>query len=225
MRQQSYLDIYPSTGIAKTLSTDDLEKPESLKQLVLAIEEYIQIVEIENVKFLQARKAGEISSAETFKFFRSQERSRNTRLILQYLVAFLDKLPLKDDFEEKMINPFLQMKTFTRNNINLLKDADVGEAILKEHEKLGLLQESNAWYYRGQISKNHKQILKVIESARLPIPRHYCALFEALNRLCLFWFSVRNENIKRVRRSDIFIYKLTLILLNRHFEAPVPSDP
>ncbi len=217
MRKQSYLDIFPSTGIANTINSQDLETPVALQELYTDIATYITNVEQENVKYLNARETGQISASDTYRFFRSQERTRNVRLILQYLVTFLDGLPLQSDIDPDVVNPFLQIKTFARNLINLLKEPDVIDIILREHKQLGLLNESNTWYYRGQISKNHKQIIELIDQREIASIRGYCQVFEALNRLCLFWFSVRNENMKRVRRSDIYIYKLTLILLNRHF--------
>ncbi|MCP4214901.1 MAG: hypothetical protein GY765_09600 [bacterium] len=220
MTTQSYLDIYPSTGIARQFNVEELKTEASLRELIIDIDRFIKTVEQQNVKFLEARQAGEISSTDTFKFFRSQERTRNVRLILQYLVTFLTKLPLQTDIDTKMVNPFEQIKSFSRNSVNLLKDADVVEAILDEHKGLGLLNDTNSWYYKGQISKNHKQILRVVEGARFPIIAHYCRIFEALQRLCLFWFSVRSENIKRVRLSDLYIFKLTLILLDRYVPRP-----
>ncbi len=220
MTTQNYLGISPSTGIAKQFEKIDYNDPAMIRKLIADIDEFVKTVEAENVRFLQARQQNAISSAETFKFFRSQERTRNSRLILQYLVTFLTKLPMRCDLEETVVNPFEQLKTFARNNVNLLKENDVSAAILKEHEKLGLLNDTNEWYYKGQISKNHKELLQVLETARNISIMGYCKLFETLQRLCLFWFSVRNEDVKRVRRSDLFLYQLTLILLERH----LPKD-
>ncbi len=216
MKQQNYLDIYPSSGIAKTIKIEELLEPEAMKTLLAEINEFTRKVEQENVRYLQERQSKLISSDDTYKFFRCQERTRNIRLLLQYLVAFLTKLPLKGDIEEKVVNPFQQLKTFSRLALELLKETDVTEAILKEHEKLGLLNDTNAWYYKGQISKNYKEIYQLLRMAGNITVREYCILFEVLHRLCLFWFSVRNENIKRVRKSDLYIYKLTLLLLHKY---------
>lgn len=210
------MNIYPSTTIAEKFNTEVLNNKPSLQELIADIGVYLKTVEKENLKFLHAEENQNINSNETLKFFRSQERIRNWRLILQYLVTFLSKIPLKEDFEEKVVNPFKQLKSFTRFYLNLLKQSDVIEAILREHKELGLLTETNIWYYKGQINKNYIQILEVLESAESAVIEDYCEIFETLQRLCLFWFSVRNEDIKRIRNSDIYVYKLTYILLNRH---------
>lgn len=216
MVKQNYLDIYPSSGIANTLNAEIVDDEATIAQLVTDVHLYLKTAEEENVKFLHARGTQQITSTDTFRFFRSQERNQNIQLILQYLLAFLTKLPLKEDIDETVVNPFEQLKEFIFFHAGLLKELDVSTAILREHERLGLLTETNTWYYRGQVNKNYKQVVEVLESAKAPVIEDYCKLFEALQRLSLFWFSVRSENIKRVRKSDIYLYKLSLILMKRN---------
>lgn len=216
MMKQNYLDIYPISGIASKLNAENLEEEPALLKLLDDVQSYIKTAEEDSVKFLNARNPGQISHEDTVKFFRGHERTRNIRVILQYLVAFLSKIPMEEDIQDKIVNPFEQLKSFTLYNVNQLKDPDVIEIILREHERLGLLKETNAWYYRGQINKNYKQILEVVENAAKISREGYCKLFEALQRLCLFWFSVRNEDIKRIRKSDIYIYRLSRLLMRRN---------
>ncbi|MCU0286102.1 MAG: hypothetical protein MUF15_06850 [Acidobacteria bacterium] len=216
MMKQNYLRISPSSGIASKLNAESLEDEVLLQKFLNDVQEYVKTAEEDNVKFLQSKNPGRISHQDTVKFFRVHERTRNVRIILQYLLSFLSRLPLQENIEGKIVNPFEQLKTFTLYNVNLLKDPDVIAIILEEHARLGLLKESNSWYYRGQIEKNYKQILEVVESAGSISREGYCKLFEALQRLSLFWFSVRNEDIKRVRKSDIYIYRLARLLMKRN---------
>jgi hypothetical protein len=51
----------------------------------------------------------------------------------------------------------------------------------------------------------------------------YCQLFRTLQRLCVFWFSVRNEKVERVRKSDIMAYKLTRFLLAKYDKKQQPA--
>lgn len=216
MVKQNYLDIYPTSGIANKLNAKNLEEETVVKQLMADVKHYFKKVAEESLKYYQDQPPGQVNSTDTFKFFRSQERIRNTRLIIQYLMAFLSKVPLKKEIEEKVVNPFEQLKSFALYNIHLLKESDVNNAILKEHESLGLLNETNIWYYRGQINKNYEQVLAVAQSAKTAVIEDYCKIFEALQRLSLFWFSVRSEDITRVRKSDLYIYQLTRILMKRN---------
>jgi hypothetical protein len=216
MVKQNYLDIYPTSGIANKLNAENLEEESALKQLMTEIKLYFKKVADESLKYYHDRTPGQIDSTDTFKFFRSQERIRNTRLIIQYLMAYLSKVPLKKEIEEKVLNPFEQIKSFIFYTIHLIKENDVNNAILREHERLGLLNETNIWYYRGQIKKNYEQVLAVAQGAETAVIEDYCRLFEALQRFSLFWFSVRSEDINRVRKSDIYIYQLSRVLMKRN---------
>jgi len=216
MVKQNYLNIYPGSGIAVKLNEEDPDDRIAVRQLIADVNLYLKSVDEETLKYHQAREKQQITSIDTYRFFRGRERSRNSRLILQYLVTFLKKIPLQEDIEENVVNPFDQLKSFIRFHTELLKESDVANAILREHERLGLLTEANTWYYRGQINKNYKQLLEVLDNADTISIQGYCKLFEALQRLCLFWFSVRNENKQRVRRSDIFAYRLTRVLMARN---------
>lgn len=211
----NYLDIYPSNSIARQIDEEPLDH-RWYDQLVAHATAYLKVMEHENLDFLESRQGPTIDSGDTYKFLRSQERTRNTKLILQYLITFLSNLPLEEDIAGKPVNPFVQLKTFILYNVDVIKDADVSNAILKEHEKLGLLNDTNSWYYRGQIDKNHKSIRDLVEQVTAPTLEGYLDLFHALKRLCAFWFSVRNEEPNRVRRSDVMMYKLLRLLLAKY---------
>jgi len=216
MVKQNYLDIYPGSGIAVRLNEENPDDRNAVRQLISDVDLYLKSVEEETLTFLHAREKQQITSTDTYRFFRGEERSRNSRLILRHLVTFLKKIPLQEDIEADVVSPFDQLKSFIRFHTELLKESDVANAILREHEYLGLLTEANTWYYRGQINKNYKQLLEVLDNAETGSVEGYCKLFEALQRLCRFWFSVRNEEKQRVRKSDIFTYRLTRILMARN---------
>ena len=216
--EYTYLDIYPSQRIAMELNKEDPEC-KFVHKAISETKAYIDTMEAENLKYLKERQGEqEMGSSATFKFLRCHERVQNTKLILQYLVTFLTKLPLEKDveIEGRLVNPFEQLKSFTIYKLNLLIEKDVNEAILREHQRLGLLTETNLWYYRGQIDKSHKTLTEFITSANSATVEDFRKLFLGLQRLCTFWFSVRNEEIIRVRKSDLYIYKLTRYLLEKY---------
>ena len=223
MTKQNYLNLYPSTGIANRLNAENIEDKLAVQKLIADISTFIGTVEQENERYLQARKSLQVVSEDTVKFFRNQKRVQNVCLILQYLAAFLSRLPLTREIEGQQVNPFEQLKTFTRFRADLLKTSDVLSSILMEYKRVGVLDDTNGWYYKGQVTKNYKQIIEIVESAKTAVVEDYCKLFEALQRICLFWFSVKNEDIKKVRKSDIYIYQVTRILLKRY--RPLDSYP
>ena len=78
--------------------------------------------------------------------------------------AFHSKLPVKEEIVGQQVNPFEQLKSFTRFRADLLKTPDVLSFILMEYMRVGVLDKTNVWYYRGLVSKNNKQIIEIVES-------------------------------------------------------------
>jgi hypothetical protein len=216
--EQNYLDIYPSNSIARRIEMEPLDL-RWIEQLVAHANSYIKLMEHENVDYLEARQGPFVDTDKKYKFLRSQERTRNTKLIMQHLIGLLSKeLVFEEHLKGSSTNAFERLKSFTLFNIGLLKAKDVSAAILKEHEKLGLLNETNRWYYRGQIDKNYKNLYTALQDSNRAGREGYLKLFRVLQQLSVFWFSVRSEDPNRVRRSDILIYKLTRFLLSKHQE-------
>lgn len=216
--EKNNLKICPGQYIAIGLKREDPEC-KFVQNVISKTMEHIEIMEDENLRYIEKRKGSQqIDPAEIFEFLRSQERIRNTKYILQYLTSFFSNLPLGEDIEtgDVLVNPFDQIKSFTLSHINLMEEQDVNIAILREYERLGLLTESNRCYYQGQIDNSHKTLVGILNRARLATVEDYRKIFFGLQRLCDFWFSVRNEEIQRVRKSDIFIYQLTRYLLEKY---------
>lgn len=177
--------------------------------------EYLNTAEMTRAAVLENRLQDSISEEEAYNYFRSNERQNNTRLIIQYLVKFCEALPDEADIMGDIVNPFEQMREFTAFHIHQLEEKDVVDAILREHAQLGLLKESNRWYYQGQIRKCHQEMQRILERAILPNDDGYTALFTVLRDISRFWFSVRNDNLNRCRRSDMYIYQFSVYLLKK----------
>ena len=112
-------------------------------------------------------------------------------------------------------NPFLQFRDFVLSLISDLKEEDLIEAVLCEYRELGILNQSNLWLYKGKIRLFHDKLKESMRQVKTPTPEGYKAMFLALRKISLFWFGVRRENLNRIRKSDLYIYKLVRILLNR----------
>ena len=164
---------------------------------------------------LAGRAADDISPVQLKHFFRNKEREENTRLILQYLLMFLQKAPNGEIAFHNQVAPERQLREFVGYQVDLLLEKDVKKAILREYSQLGILRTGNFWYYEGRIADLHKEL----SQARIFSPGHGPAaiiqLCQILEKLCLFWFDLCREDMRRVRASDIFIYKLSLILGNK----------
>lgn len=69
------------------------------------------------------------------KFFRSKERIEYRKFILQYLIKFINKLPTQQEIRTIPVNPFKQFKSFVQYNLDLLKETDVTNCLLREYKK------------------------------------------------------------------------------------------
>lgn len=177
------------------------------------LKDFLEKIEIDNIEAIN-RRGVSISPKETFEFFRSQDRINNTKLILEYLISFIVKLPLKEDIVNEEVNPFDQIKQFLKKTMKLLKERDVRDAILNEHDRVGVLNDNNLWYYRGRIDQTYKEIGKLMKNVIKPDYPDYKNLFLSIQILSKYWFSQRNEDLDRIRKSDIYLYKLAAILID-----------
>lgn len=214
----NFLDISPSQRIADQIYRGEPDK-RSVEKLVEEVNAYLKKLDQDNIKPPEALKDRRIDPMDSSKPLRNPERMQKTKLILLYLSMFLSHLPLESDKEGDSFNPFEQLKSFVIYSIDLITEKDVTAAILKEHEKLGLLTDLNTWYYRGQIKKSLNVIREEVDKAKSATLKDYRKLFLGLQKLSTFWFSVRNQDIKRVRKSDVLMYKLTRILLEKCMEG------
>ena len=161
-----------------------------------------------------------MTASEAHSYFRSQERSANTRLLLQYLQSFWDHLPDSRENEQDMANPWRQVLDFVLFAVNLLEADDVITAALRFNRELGLVTDGTTWYYRGKIRHAHQSLQQRLLLCKTPDAEGWAALLNVIQSLCLFWFRIRNENMKKVRRSDLCLYQLSRMIRARHNLAP-----
>ena len=128
------------------------------------------------------------------------------------LVEFED---WEEDIKEDLANPFEQFKSFILYNINLLNQKDVIQSILKQLKENGLEKKVYLEYYKWWINKIFREIRTIIQHADKSLTEGWKKLFTALQCLCLFWFSVRNQDIKLIRKGDLYMYLLSQLLLNK----------
>ena len=213
--KHNYLDLSDGQRIADQINE---EKPDnvSVEKLVKEVTVHLKKIEEENIRYAEAGQSRETASRGKPRTVRNKERMQNTKLVLLYLSTFLSHLPVETTKESDPLNPFEQFKSLVLYNINLIKEKDVTAAILREHEKLGLLTDLNTWYYRGQINKSFKSIREDVEQAKDHTLEDYRKLFLGCQKLSSFWFSVRNQDIKRVRACDTLMYRLSRFLLEKY---------
>ncbi len=165
------------------------------------IEEYFAKAEEKEEILLSFRKNQEMDPQASFKYFRAMERIETRRKVLQLLVAIaLGKVPNK---KSKLL--FMQLYEAVRDLAKLFDEKDVYETSMREVLKSEFLSnyidDFNSFY---KFNKNEiETFLKEAKTKNDFIP-----IFDALFLTSLFWFTIREGNIKRIRKSDLFIYLL-----------------
>ncbi len=213
-----FLRINKKESVVVRLEKEKYNDEEKIKELINEVKSYLTNIEDKSLESLVKKKGVDkvLTSSEAFKFLRSLERIDNTKLILQYLIKFIEDLPVKEDLKKEFENPFIQFKGFVENCVNLLKSDDVIFAILREHIRAGLINEKNINDYKRRIDKIYLEITEILKTIKEPCIMNYKKLLVILINFSKLWFMVRNENLKYVRKSDIYIYKLSNIILSKY---------
>lgn len=181
---------------------------------------YVEVMEHDKIKLVKESMPNESDPVAIDCFIRSHERIQFCKYVLQYMISFVFDLPLGDKAENDLVNPFDQMKDFSRFFVELLREPDVIDSIMKEQQEKGVLNDMNIWYFRGIIKKVFDDLIIEVESAVEPTVDSYLKLFKVLNNLSLYWFTVRNLDAQRIRTTDIYLYKLSKALMERHSSQP-----
>ncbi len=206
----------PEFGISLKIENEPVPEGEALVSLVISVRECILQLDEEGVKAFERKKNDSfVSFKDTISLFRRKERLSNTKLILQYLLMFLENMPSPERVRVLPENPFLQFWDFVLYQISDLKEDDVIEAVLREYRELGILKEDKLWLQKGKIRVFHDKLKESMRNAKGPTPDGYKSVFSALKEISLFWFGIRRENLDRIRKSDLFSYKLVRILLSK----------
>ena len=201
--------------IAEIIAREGCLEARETEMLLENISSYIDNAGHKKSEILAGRAADDISPVQLKHFFRNREREENTRHILQYLLMFLQKVPNGEIAFHDQIAPEKQLREFVGYQVDLLLEKDVKKAILREYSQLGILRTGNFWYYEGRITDLHRELSEARALCTGHGPAAIIQLCQILEKLCLFWFDLCCEDMRRVRASDIFIFKLTLILGNK----------
>lgn len=209
-------DIIPEYGIASRIEKGAFPDQSQIAFLVIEIEGFLDVYVEDNLNALLAkRNEDKMMYKDTSEFFRKRERFNQTKFLLQYLIHFLKSLPMKERISEMFVNPFVQFKEFVSFQVELLKEDDVVDAVLREYTILQLLSDKNIWYYKGKMKSKYNEIRELVDGAVSAENDDYRKLFIALKKLCIYWYSIRREDENRVRKSDMYIYYIVRILLHK----------
>lgn len=213
---ENYFESTPEYGIASKIENEVIPRGIELMEFISEVETDLENMEEQETEtFINQRDKGNITYKDTYNLFRKKEKLNNTRLMIQYLISFTEKLPMEGEIKQLPVNPFAQFKEFVMFMLRQFREDEVVNAVLREYEELDLLTDKNSWYYKGKIRYFYDNIFAGIKDIKEADHEGYKKLFNALKKYSLFWFGIRRENLNRIRKSDLNIYKLVRILLSR----------
>lgn len=201
--------------VAEILAESEEKRGNSVEALKLEIGLHIDRMKQGMNQYFEKLDQRRWNGVNTLRFFKSTVRSENIEHILQYLLLLLAGMPATRKGDSGLSNLFFQFREFVENEAKLLGEKDVIAAILGEFLRTGRLNDQNLADTEKKIGDKHREISDWVRRADSPTMAGFQALFRALTEMCLFWFDVRQQEILRVSRSDILIYKSVRLLESR----------
>jgi len=200
--------------IDQLFAPDNFSDPTKLEWVRLEAEYMIKILEADPNYSLAERMKEVMPPENLLCYFRRRERIERARCIIQYLLSFLGHIPSADEVRGDLIDPAEQLRSFIACEVDQLLEPDVRNAVLQETHAKGLPRDGGEDCEERILMINH--LLKImLAKGEGDTPAAIAALCRAVEQLARFWFEVHGNDIRRVRRSDIFMFLLAHLVRNR----------
>jgi len=180
--------------------------PAMLEWVRLEAEYVVKILEADP-NFALAERLKQVMPPENLlRYFRRRERIERSRCIIQYLLAFLGHIPSAAEVRADLVDPAEQLRSFLACEVDLLLEPDVMDAVLLEPHANGLPRDGDDC--EKQIALINRMLKSMLAKGEGDMSAAIASLCRAVEQLARFWFDVHDNDIRRVRRSDIFMFLL-----------------
>ncbi|MCU0235589.1 MAG: hypothetical protein MUC72_00720 [Acidobacteria bacterium] len=201
--------------IDQLFAPENFSDPTKLEWVRQEAEYMVKILEADPNYSLAERMKDVMPPDNLLCYFRRRERIERARCIIQYLLAFLGHIPSADEVRRDLVDPAEQLRSFVVSEVDQLLEPDVRNAVLQDTHAKDLHQ-------AGGEDDCDERILMINRLLRIMLARGesdpaaaIAALCGAVEQLARFWFEVHGNDIRRVRRSDIFMFLLAHLVRNR----------
>lgn len=178
--------------------------------------EYLMKLMEADPNFSLAERLGQGMPPESLlRFFRQRERTEKARYIIQYLLAFLGHIPSVPEVQNDLIDPAEQFRAFIAYQADLLLEEDVRNAVFQETNHNGTPRAGSVWDYQERILVVNRVLKGMLAKRMEDCDAAIATMCRAVEQLALFWFDVRRHDLRRVRRSDIFMFLLAQLVRSR----------
>ncbi|MCP4218814.1 MAG: hypothetical protein GY765_29550 [bacterium] len=158
------------------------------------------------------KKVGKFDADSTLVFFRSKERIDNLKLILQYLLYLTSEVDIHTANHDDLVMPFTQFKQSVRYFFSQLLEEDVKKAIYEDYLHIAMDDKEAVAEVNRRIDDTHQRLMRMCDAAVSPVCEDFSILFRALMEYVRYWSELGRNDRKRVRKSYVYIYKLSKIL-------------
>jgi len=201
--------------IDQMFSAGSFSEPAKLDWVCQEAEYLMKIMEADPNFSLAERLGPGMPPESLLRFFRQRERTEKARCIIQYLLSFLGRFPSAGEVRDDLVDPAEQFRAFVAFEADLLLEDDVRNAVFQETNHNGTPRAGSVWDYQERILVVNRLLKDLL--AKRPEDRHaaIAGMCRAVEQLSLFWFDVRRHDLRRVRRSDIFMFLLAQLVRSR----------
>jgi hypothetical protein len=179
----------------------------------------LKIMEADPNFLLAERFGSDMSPVALESFFRRRERCEKVCQTLHYLLAFLSHIPAGAEARDGPVNPAGQFRDFIRYQADLLLEEDVKNAVFQETNHKGHERAGAVWDFQEQILILNRKLNNMAAREEDNVAGSISLQCRALEELCRFWFDVRGHDIRRTRRSDIFMFLLAQLVRERCWQV------
>ena len=201
--------------IYQMFAAENFSDPAMLEWVRLEAEYMLKIMEADP-KYALPGCMKQVMPPENLQlYFRRRERIERERCIFQYLLAFLGHIPSEQDVQRDLVDPVGQLRSFVANEVDLLLEQDVRNAVFEEKRPNGLPQAGSEDDCEKRILLMNRMLRGMLPKNEGGIPDVISAMCRTVEQLSLFWFDVHDDDIRRVRRSDICMFLLAHLVRSR----------
>jgi len=208
--------------INQIFSVDNFNEPHKISWVKQEADYLLKIMKADPNYVLAERFGQEMTPAALEHFFRHKERIEKVCLTMQYLLTFLARIPASSEMQEEPVNPTEQFRAFISYQADLLLEEDVKDAVFQEVNHRGYYQASSVWDFQERIAAMNRKLKNMIAKDEPNVAGRISNHCRVLEHLCLFWFDLRDHDIRRTRRSDIFLYLLAGLVRSRCWQVTLP---
>jgi hypothetical protein len=211
--------------IYQMFAAENFSDPAMLEWVRLEAEYMLKIMEADPNYALPGSTKQGMPPEHLQLYFRRRERIERKRCIFQYLLAFLGHIPSNQEVRGDLVDPAGQLRSFVVKEVDLLLEPDVRNAVFADAGPNGPAAGNGDGDLEKRIVLMNRTLRGMLPKGEDGIPAVISSTCRAVEQLALFWFDVHGDDIRRVRRSDIFLFLLAHLVRDRCWQSPGAQGP